>query len=238
MNSSNHLHKYEESGQYLVCDCGKKILNFKKNNGKFIATRSDGKTYTKKENKDRFLFPDEWIALIKHLHPRQLHTATFLLNTGVRIQEGQKAPCEDLFYLPKGRSRLKVRYVKTKARKGEFKFGKQREIPISSDFAKYLVKYAKSHKTETFNLLSCSAINKAVKKAAQKAGIRDPHDLSAHTFRKTLEVWLMALGVMDLKLVAHLGHDMHTAASHYVSPDVLGIDDKIKIRHILGDLYK
>lgn len=236
--NTQHLHNYVEIGNYYVCTCGKKILNFKMaEDGKLKATRKDGKIYTKKANKDRFLFPDEYLKIFEKLLPRQKHAATFLLNTGVRIAEGQKMPSDDLFYDPKGRSRLTIRFVKTKARKGEFKTGKQRVIPISKQFAKYLVRFLKLNESPNFKLLSTPGFNIAIKKAAVKANIKDPHDISAHTFRKTIEVWLMALGVNDLRIVAHLGHDIATAASHYISPDIFSIEDKMKIRHIIGDLY-
>jgi lipid A disaccharide synthetase len=48
----------------------------------------------------------------------------------------------------------------------------------------------------------------------------------------------MALGVDSLPLTAHLGHDIKTAASNYVSPDIFSWEDKRKIKLIIGDLYE
>ena len=132
---------------------------------------------------------------------------------------------------------MRIQFVKVKARKGEFRGGKQREIPVSSSFAKYLNKWININKKQNFMLLSTPGFNIAVKQAARKINLENPHDISAHTFRKTLEVWLIALDIKDMKILAHLGHDMNTAMSNYVSADIFSIEDKMKIRHILGDLY-
>jgi hypothetical protein len=76
-----------------------------------------------------------------------------------------------------------------------------------------------------------------MKKALQKAGFEDWRMFSVHNVRKTMEIWLMALGLDALRITAHLGHDIRTAARHYVSPDVFSPDDKRRIRMIIGDLY-
>lgn len=73
--------------------------------------------------------------------------------------------------------------------------------------------------------------------ALQRAGIKDFYMFSIHNIRKTLEVWLMSLGVDGLVLTAHFGHDMKTAAQHYVSPDILSFEERKQIRMIVGDLY-
>ncbi|GAG19876.1 unnamed protein product, partial [marine sediment metagenome] len=89
-----------------------------------------------------------------------------------------------------------------------------------------------------FGILSTPALNIGIKKAAAKAALQNPRDFSAHSLRKTLETWLMALGVDGLALTAHFGHDMKTAAQHYVSPDVFSWDEKKRMRLIIGDLYE
>jgi len=86
--------------------------------------------------------------------------------------------------------------------------------------------------------LANSSLNRAYKKAGKETGIKDYWNISSHTFRKTLEVWLMALGVDGLALTAHIGHDMKTAAQYYVSPDIFSWEDKQKMRMIIGDLYR
>ncbi len=243
--TTNHLHEFYADGNYYVCKiCQKKILKFDENEeGKKVAIRSDGKKLTKKTNVNRFFFPDEWMKFEDKLKPKQKHSCRCLLFTGARIMEISKAQVRDFVYIPKGRSRLILRHTKTKARKGEFKFsgGKTRDLPISKRFAFYLQRYIEEYKLgpdDIFNILSKPAMNICMKKAARLSKIDNPEDFSPHTLRKTLEVWLMASGVDSMKLLAHFGHNMNTAAQHYVSPDIFSWEDKNKIRKIIGDLYE
>ncbi|MHA1201342.1 MAG: tyrosine-type recombinase/integrase [Candidatus Heimdallarchaeaceae archaeon] len=240
-----HTHEYEPQGNYYVCKvCQKKIIKFDKDeNGVKVGVRSDGKKITKKTNKDRFFFPDEWTKFEAQLKDRQNFSCKCLLFTGARWQEIAKAQTKDFIYNPGGRSRIILRHTKSKAKKGENSFsgGKTRDIPISTRFAKYLDKHIRKNKLkddDTFNILSKPGLNIAMKKAVKKAGLENPEDFSPHNLRKTLEVWLMASGVDSMKLLAHFAHDMNTAAQHYVSPDIFGWDDKKKIRQIIGDLYE
>lgn len=201
--------------------------------------KSDGKKWTKKENKDRFFFPQEYLDFAKKLKPKQRFSVEVLLNTGARYKEAYNICVKDIDI---ERKRLILRKTKSKARKGEVKGeGRPRIIPLSSQFAAYLKKYIKSQKLgaeDKLNLLSNPALNIAYKKAAKAASISNPGDISSHTFRKTLEVWLLCLGVDYLKLLAHFGHDAKTAARAYVSPDILSSEEKNLIRNIIGDLYQ
>ena len=238
--NTNHMHKYKQEGDYYKCECGKKILKFNQEGDKKIGIRSNGRKYTKKSNKDRFFFPKEYMKFEDALKQKQKHSVKSLLNTGARITELQKTQVQDFIFNPQGRSRLILRHTKTKARKGEFGSGKIRDVPLSKTFAKYLNKFTKennlNHK-DILKILSDPALNIAMKKTAKKIKLSNPEDFSAHTLRKTLEVWLMALDIGDMKIIAHLGHDLKTAASHYVSPDIFSWEDKRLIRQILGDLY-
>ena len=238
--NTNHMHKYKQEGDYYKCECGKKILKFNQEGDKKIGIRSSGRKYTKKSNKDRFFFPKEYMKFEDALKQKQKHSVKSLLNTGARITELQKTQVQDFIFNPQGRSRLILRHTKTKARKGEFGSGKIRDVPLSKTFAKYLNKFTKennlNHK-DILKILSDPALNIAMKKTAKKIKLSNPEDFSAHTLRKTLEVWLMALDIGDMKIIAHLGHDLKTAASHYVSPDIFSWEDKRLIRQILGDLY-
>jgi integrase len=235
-----HLHKFEKKGNYLVCECGNKRLDFQLVDGKMVATREGGKVFTKKTNKNRFLFPLEYMKLEDALKDKQKHSIKCLLHTGARIDELQHVLVKDFIYNPDGRSRIILRKTKTKARKGEFGSGRTRDIPVSKQFSKYLFNYIKDNglsEDSTLRILSNPAINICLKKTGKEISLINPEDLSAHTFRKTLEVWLMALGIDSLPLTAHLGHDVNTAAAHYVSPDIFSWEDKQKIRQIIGDLY-
>ena len=232
-----HRHKFKKEGDYYICECGSKRLVFENQKGK----RKDGKGYTKKANTNRFLFPKEYSQIEDKLKPKQKHSIRFLLNTGARITELQKAQVQDFIYNEQGRSRIILRNTKTKARKGEFQVGKVRDVPLSKQFAKYLKNYVQKNQLkpeDNFNILTNSAINNALKGVAQELNLVHPEDLSCHTMRKTLEVWLMALGVDSMPITAHLGHDIRTAMSNYVSPDIFSWDDRKLIRQIIGDLYE
>ena len=198
--------------------------------------RKDGKLYTLKADVNRFFFPKEYCKFEDALKSKQKHTIHFLLNTGCRINEARNVSVSDVDFVNK---RMVIRKVKRKAKKKETR-GKIRTIPISSKFVRYLNRYVNNNnltETDTFRLLSTPAINIAMKKTAEKIGLSNPEDFSAHTIRKTLEVWLMSLGVRDIPLTAHFGHDIKTAASHYVSPDVFSNEEKMHMRDIIGDLY-
>lgn len=232
---TNCNHYWEARGDKMVCiHCGKTKLKFENN----IGIRSDGKKYTKKSNKNRFFFPDEYMKFEDALKPKQKFSVIFLLNTGARHDEASHVIVSDVDL---ERRRIVLRKTKSKAAKGESKGeGKIRIIPISQQFAKLLKRHItlkKLNPEDKLGILSNPALNIAYKKAGKKSKISDPEDISSHTFRKTLEVWLMSLGVGDLALTAHLGHDIRTAASHYVSPDIFSWEDKKKMRMIIGDLY-
>jgi len=205
------------------------MYNKMEKTGEFkIIKTSSGKNYTVRYNRDRFFFPEEWMKFYDKLKPSQKYTFHFLINTGARINEARHV---ESFDVDLERKRLVLRITKVKAKKKE-KHPRPRNIPISSQFTKYLKKNMDSNK-----ILSTPAANIAMKKALQKAGIKDWKMFSIHNIRKTLEVWLMALGVDGLKITAHMGHSMITAAGHYVSPDVFSYEEKNKMRQIIGDLY-
>ena len=238
---TNHIHKFEQEGNIYKCECGKQILKFNEKDNQKIGMRSNGRKYTKKANQNRFFFPKEYTQFEDALKDKQKHSIKSLLNTGSRVMELQKAQVRDFVYNPQGRSRIILRHTKTKARKGEFGSGRVRDIPLSRQFAKYLFNYIQDNnltEKDKLNIHSTPAINIFMKKTAEEIGLTHSEDFSAHTLRKTFEIWLMALGVDSLPLTAHLGHDIKTAAGHYVSPDVFSWEDKRLIRQILGDLYE
>lgn len=201
--------------------------------------RSNGKRWSFKTNKFRFLFPREYQKFEDVLKSKQKFSVRFLINTGARITEARNVKAGDIDL---ERNRIVLRITKAKSKKGEKKgTGRPRIIPISSQFARHLKKYIKEKKlnpNDYLGILSNSALNIAYKKAGKKAGIKDYYNISSHTFRKTLEVWLMALGVDSLPLVAHIGHDLRTAAYHYISPDIFSWEEKKQMREIIGDLYQ
>ena len=198
--------------------------------------RKNERIFTMKDNKNRFFFPDEYQKFEDVLQPKQKFSVRFLLNTGARINEAINVKVSDCDL---ERKRIVLRVTKTKAKKGE-KVGRIRIIPISSQFARYLSKHIREQELNTesyLGILSNPALNIAYKKAGKRIGMKDYYNISSHTFRKTLEVWLMALGVDSLPLTAHIGHDIKTASQYYVSPNIFSWEEKQQMREIIGDLY-
>jgi len=198
--------------------------------------RSNGKVFSIKDNVNRFFFPKEYLQFEEKLSKKAKFSVRFLLNTGARINEARNVKVEDVDLVNK---RMTLRVTKTKAKKGE-KHGRIRIIPLSSQFVKILKEKIKEDNLtfdSYFGIMENSNLNVAYKVAGVRAGIKDYYNISSHTFRKTLEVWLMALGVDALPLTAHLGHSIGTAAQYYVSPDIFSSDDKFAIKRIIGDLY-
>lgn len=197
--------------------------------------RKNNMSYTLKDDIHRFFYPNEFMKFFDNLKKKQKHTVKCLINTGARINEIRHVKVEDIDFSNK---RIVLRVTKTKAKKKET-HGRVRTIPISSQFSRYLKSYCeKKQDQDILDILSTPALDIGIKKACNKAGIKDYHNISAHNLRKTLETWLMALGVDSLALTAHIGHDIRTAAQHYVSPDVFSFDEKKKMRLVIGDLYE
>jgi len=190
----------------------------------------------KKNNNNTLFFPQEYFEVFKYLVPTQQHTATFLINTGARINEARNVKLEDVDINNK---RMTIKVTKARAVIGE-SIGKPRTIPISSKFAAYLAKYTRESKLsqkDTFKLLSTNGFNAGLKKACMKAGLKDWKDFSANNLRKTFEVWIMSLGVDNQTMLNIMGYSFSTAIHYYISPDCFTIQERQMIRDILGDIY-
>ena len=197
-------------------------------------TLLSGKSYSVRSNRDRFFFPKEWKNYYDSLKPSQKKTFDCLLSTGARINEIRNVKEDDVDFVNK---RIILRVTKVKAKAGE-KHSRPRTIPISSQFSRRLKGYFKDIPNgEPLGLLSTPASNIGMKKALKKAGIKDWYMFSVHNVRKTIENWLMALGVDGVTISRHFGHDIHTALQHYASPDIFSWKEKSEMREIVGDLY-
>ena len=222
-----------------------------------VGIRKDGKKYSVRDDRGRFFYPSEWMKFFDALNERQKFTFRFLINTGCRINEARHVRVGDIDLDNK---RILVRITKVKAKKGE-KNHKPRTIPISSQFAKYLRwvfrennltnecylassndpkkdEMSENPKLFKYGILSNPGGHLALKKNLKKSGIKDWYNFSLHNIRKSLETWFVALNVDGMKITAHIGHDLKTAAQHYVSADVFSFEEKKQMRLIIGDLYQ
>jgi len=199
-----------------------------------------GQDYTYRANRDRYFFPDEWMAFYDQLKESQKPTFQTLINTGARIMEIRNIKIGDIDF---DRKNIVLRVTKRIVNKpGINKKGQRkiRVINISSQFAKYLKKIQKQKKLKEDDylpILSTPAANIGMKKALIKAGIKDYDMFSIHNVRKTLETWLVANGIEGIRLSNHFGHSLSVAIKHYISPDIFSFEDKKLMREIIGDLY-
>lgn len=197
--------------------------------------KSNGINYSVRANRDRFFFPNEWMKFYDNLTENQKLTFEFLINTGARINEAIHVKVGDIDLINK---RLILRVTKVKAMKKE-KNPRPRTLSISSQFTKFLNREIKGKSNEEYlGLLSAPAAHIAMKKALQKAEIKDWYMFSLHNIRKTHGNWLKAFGIDGSEICTRLGHDYNTFLRSYSSPDIFSWEEKNKMRMILGDLYQ
>ncbi len=198
-----------------------------------ILPKGKWNKYTIKENRNLFLFPDEWNKILKIAKPRQALTLNIQAGTGARINEARNIKVSDIFF---DRNNLNLRV--TKGKKGNKP--EPRLIPISDKFAKLLKKYIKQYKLgpdDYFPILKTAGAGYAIKQLTKKIGRKDWNEFSSHNIRKTFECWLIAIGVDGFKVAKHMGHTPSVALKSYISADIFTLEDKRAIRNILGDLY-
>jgi len=202
--------------------------------------RKDGKKYTIRKNRQRFFYPDEWMAFHDKLKPKQKIVFEILINTGARISEAKNIKVSDIDF---ERKNIVLRVTKKMLNRPGIKKTERkiRVIHISDKFAKFLRKVINKKKLsqdDYFPIPTIAAANIAMKKALQRAGIKDWDMFSLHNVRKTFETWLIALGIDNTKIIKHLGHSQAIALKHYISADTFNWDDKKQMREIIGDLYQ
>ena len=196
--------------------------------------RKDGTKYTVRENRHRFMFPDEWMAFFDSLKTKQKITFNFLINTGARINEVRNICVSDV---DTDRNSIVMRWTKGRNADGT---RKMRVLSVSSQFIKWVrgvVKDLDLKPEDKFPILSTSAANIALKKTLKEIEIPDWTMFSVHNVRKTLETWLISLDIDSMKVSKHFGHTIAVASKFYVSSDTFNYEDKKKIREIIGDLY-
>jgi integrase len=211
-----------------------KINHFTNLEGTSEITRSNGKTYTIRQNRFRYFFPDEWMAFYDALKPKQKITFNFLINTGARINEVRNISVGDVDF---DRNSIIIKWTKARNTDGS---RKMRVISVSSKFIKWvraLIKEKNLQQGDKFPILSTPAANICMKKTLQSIKIPDWKMFSVHNVRKTLETWLISLDVDSLKVAKHFGHSIAVASKFYVSSDTFNYEDKQTIRDVIGGLY-
>jgi len=202
-----------------------------------VGIKKDGMKYSVRDNRDRFFFPNEWMALADVLKKDQKMPFDFLMNLGCRINEALHVKVEDCDL---ERGNIILRVTKVKAKKGE-RNPRPRTVSISSQFAKRLKHYIIKRKLNNDNYLfkyTKSGMHLAIKRGLSRTNIKDYWMFSLHNIRKTHGNYLKALGIDGAEICTRLGHDYNTFLKSYSSPDIFSYKDKQDMRLILGNLYQ
>lgn len=184
------------------------------------------KRYEKIDKKAAF-YPEDLLKILDLTTNKQKFTILFLINTGARINEARHVIKSDL---DNERKNVNLRITKVRAMEGETR-SDPRNIPVSSQFFKYLKKNIKNYK-----IMSTNQTGLLLKKYGKKVGVKNWQDFSAHNLRKTFGTWMLALNINGFKLAKHLGHSTGVLMKDYASPDIYDYKDKDIMREILGDL--
>lgn len=187
-----------------------------------------------KANKDwkRFFYPQEYLSFINNIrHEDTRFYFEFLLHTGMRIKEARGVQVRDIDL---DRESITIK----KAKRGK-QF--QRTIQISTYLKNRIQNWIRIKKLGALDYLGIPTVqvmDRQAKKWAQEANIGDYSNFSCHTFRKTLENWLVGLNVNVLAIQSHMGHTLDVAAAYYVSTNLFKGEEKVLMQTILGNLFQ
>lgn len=207
-----------------------------------VGIRKNGTSYSVRDDRSRYFFPDEWTKFYNSIKKDKQPIFDCLINTGARIEEALNIRPKDFDW---ERNNLTLAVTKIKAKKDE-SVGKRRSFTISSQFTKRMKKYIGDRKISDESVLfkvSKQSVWKMLRTKLKKLEIKDWYNFSLHNIRKTHGMWLKSLqnrGIdLDMsEICMRLGHDYNTALKHYMSPSIFTDTDKDKMVQILGDIYK
>lgn len=212
-----------------------------------IGLQDKSEHYRKKDNPKRFFYPHEWLRMMNALENEDhKFWLELLLHTGARFDEASNIKVENINF-----EKEQIFLAKPKGGRG-----KERTIQISTYLKNRITNFVKRHglkgsdyimvkddKSRVSNQFVSGMDEKRnkyglIKGAARKAGISDWKDFSAHNIRKTTEMWLVALNINHLAVVAHIGHSVNVASTFYVSTQLFTAEDKTLIKTILDNLLQ
>ena len=257
-----HRHNFVEKDNYLVCDCGKKVLklNLVSNDKIRVGKRSNNSNYTVRNDRKKYFYPAEWLAFISTIKDKQ-HRFFFLasLHTGGRIMEVLNLRYEDIDI---DRETVTFSVVKQRKANANYKIeGTSRSFFVASNFIK---EYKSFVRGRTINLKEYIFLNNEdlpnnysslynkdrikyyeskkasysslLKRKLEEAKIKDWHLFSPHNIRKTYGMWMRAFNVEIAELCYRMGHDIDTFMTHYGSSLMFTTDEKRLIEEIMGDI--
>lgn len=263
LTKKSHRHNYIESENKLVCSiCNKKILNLKLSDQKdiLVGKKSNGKTYSVRQDRRRYFFPDEWNEFIKLIKNKE-HKFFFLtaIHTGGRIMEILNLKYKDI---DENRGTINFTIVKQrKAKKNFYAIGKSRGFFVSDNYIDEYKSFIRSKKInpEDYIFLDNSklpnnyndldnqqrkkyfaskvvAYSNLLKRTLKKTSIKDPHNFSPHNLRKTYGMWMRTFHFDMGELCYRMGHDMDTYIAHYGSSLIFTDEERRKIQKIMGNV--
>lgn len=201
------------------------------------GVKSDGTKYSVRDNRDRFLYPNEYNLFFAALkNDRQRITFDILMGTGARINEVTHIKVQDIDL---ERCNIMLRVTKVKAKKQE-KNPRPRTVSISTTLSRRIRKWIKKNNLMNDDYLELSTASSAhltLKRTLERIGVRDWWMVSLHNIRKTHGNYLKAIGVDGAEICLRLGHDYNTFLTSYGSPNIFSQQDIREIRRILGDIY-
>jgi integrase len=182
--------------------------------------------YREKENKVRFMNPDEWELFIYNVKDDLRKYYWFLMLTGMRYKEAK--------FVQKGHINWKNRSITIFKPKG----GVQRYVNFSSFGKRKLQEMFEGKiETDTLNFPTIQHLIQTLHRICIDKKIKYAKDISVHNLRKQHENYLIALNISRDKLTSHMGHTPKTAAEHYNSSEFIKDFKQLeKIRLWLEDI--
>jgi integrase len=183
--------------------------------------------YREKENKVRFLNPDEWETIIYDIKDNLRKYYWFLLLTGMRYKEAK--------HVKKGHINWGNKSIIIFKPKG----GVQRNANFSS-FGKRKLQEMFSNLSEedTLKFPTIQHLIQTLHKVCRKHKIKYWQDISVHNLRKQHENYLLALDLPYQKITVHMGHTAKTALEHYNSSEFIKEKKQLdKIRIWFADIF-
>ncbi len=194
---------------------------------KGIAKHTKKGVYREKENKVRYMDPDEWETFIYSVSENLRNKYWFLLLTGMRYKEAK--------YVKKGHINWKNRSITIFKPKG----GVQRYANFSSFGKKKLMEmFEGKAESDTLDFPTIQHLIQTLHRICREKNIKYWKDISVHNIRKQHENYLHALNLPETKIVVHMGHTQKTANEHYNSSEFIKDKKQLdKVRNWLGDIF-
>lgn len=262
ISEKSHKHDYKSEGNYLVCSCGKRILNLipTENEGILKGKKDNGNCYSVRQDRRRYFFPEEWELFIKQIDD-QTHRFFFIscLHTGGRIMEVLNLRHKDI---DSERGTIKFSIVKQrKAKKNYFATGKSRGFFVSNEFIREYKAFIRgktinpeeylfldnkklpdnfselpNSQRKKFYVSRIVSYSKMLKHKLKRIGIKDWFNFSPHNIRKTYGMWMRTFNLEMSELCYRMGHDMDTYIAHYGSSLIFTEEERRKIAKIMGEV--